>query len=55
MSNPAISNLQYRLAEENGITVYALFTSAMGWVGEQERGVEAGWNQFDRAYPHSNR
>jgi hypothetical protein len=50
MSNPAISNLQYRLTEENGITRMRMrmrfVHRAMGWVGEQERGVESGWSQL---------
>lgn len=46
MSNPAVSNLQYRLTEERGITRMRFVHRAIGWVGEQERGVEAGWNQL---------
>ena len=46
MSNPAVSNLQYRLTEENGVTRMRFLHRAMGWVGEQERGVEGGWNQL---------
>jgi uncharacterized protein YndB with AHSA1/START domain len=46
MSNPAVSNLQYRLAEENGITRMRFVHRAMGWIGEHERGVEEGWNQL---------
>jgi uncharacterized protein YndB with AHSA1/START domain len=46
MSNPAVSNIQYRLAEENGVTHMRFVHRAMGWVGEQERGVEAGWSQL---------
>jgi uncharacterized protein YndB with AHSA1/START domain len=46
MSNPAISNLQYRLTEENGVTRMRFVHRAMGWVGEQERAVDGGWNQL---------
>lgn len=46
MSSPAVSNLQYRLTEENGGTRMRFLHRAMGWIGEQERGVEAGWSQL---------
>jgi uncharacterized protein YndB with AHSA1/START domain len=46
MSNPAISNLQYRLSEENGVTRMHFVHRAMGWVGEYEHGVETGWSQL---------
>jgi len=46
MSDPAVSNLQYRLTEEDGETVMRFRHRAMGWVGEQERGVDAGWSQL---------
>ncbi|MEG9433688.1 SRPBCC family protein [Terriglobus sp. ADX1] len=46
MSNPAVSNLQYRLTEEDGETVMRFRHRAMGWVGDQERGVDAGWSQL---------
>lgn len=46
MSNPAVSNLQYRLTEEDGKTVMRFRHRAMGWVGDQERGVDAGWSQL---------
>lgn len=44
MSNPAISNLQYRLTEENGLTRMRFAHRAMGWIGEQERRVDEGWS-----------
>jgi len=44
MSNPAVSNVQYRLTEENGVTRMRFVHRAMGWVGEQERQVESGWS-----------
>jgi uncharacterized protein YndB with AHSA1/START domain len=46
MSNPAVSNIQYRLAEENGATRMRFVHRAMGWVGEQEQGVDGGWSQL---------
>src|ERR1700761_4611087 len=46
MSNPAVSNLQYRLTEEDGETVMRFRHRAMGWVGDQERGVDSGWSQL---------
>jgi uncharacterized protein YndB with AHSA1/START domain len=46
MSNPAISNLQYRLTEESGITRMRFVHRAMGWIGDNERGVDAGWSQL---------
>jgi uncharacterized protein YndB with AHSA1/START domain len=46
MSNPAVSNLQYRLAEENGATRMRFVHRAMGWMGEQERAADEGWSQL---------
>ncbi|MEZ2348542.1 SRPBCC domain-containing protein [Terriglobus sp. RCC_193] len=46
MSDPAVSNLQYRLTEEDGETVMRFRHRAMGWVGEQERAVDSGWSQL---------
>src|SRR5215467_806331 len=46
MSNPAISNLQYRLTEENGVTRMRFVHRAMGWIGEYERGVDEGWSDL---------
>ena len=46
MSTPAVSNLQYRLTEENGATRMRFVHRAMGWVGEQERAVDGGWGQM---------
>jgi uncharacterized protein YndB with AHSA1/START domain len=46
MSNPAVSNLQYRLTEENGVTRMRFVHRAMGWVGDQERGVDEGWSHL---------
>lgn len=46
MSTPAISNVQYRLTEENGITRMRFVHRAMGWMGEQERRIDEGWPQL---------
>src|SRR6201996_3507794 len=43
MSKPALSNLQYRLTEENGVTHMRFVHRAMGWMGEEERRVDEGW------------
>jgi uncharacterized protein YndB with AHSA1/START domain len=46
MSTPAISNIQYRLTEENGATRMRFVHRAMGWIGENDRGVDDGWSQL---------
>ena len=46
MSTPAISNIQYRLTEENGATRMRFVHRAMGWIGENDRGVDEGWSQL---------
>jgi uncharacterized protein YndB with AHSA1/START domain len=46
MSSPAVSNLQYRLSEEKGVTRMRFVHRAMGWVGEYERGVDEGWSEL---------
>src|SRR5580692_1116796 len=46
MSTPAVSNLQYRLTEENGLTRVRFVHRAMGWVGEADRGVDVGWTDL---------
>jgi uncharacterized protein YndB with AHSA1/START domain len=46
MSMPAVSNLQYRLSAENGLTRMRFVHRAMGWIGENERGVNEGWNEL---------
>jgi uncharacterized protein YndB with AHSA1/START domain len=46
MSNPAVSNIQYRLTEENGVTRMRFVHRAMGWVGEHEFGVDSGWKEL---------
>jgi uncharacterized protein YndB with AHSA1/START domain len=46
MSTPAVSNLQYRLSEENGITRMRFVHRAGGWIDSQAMGVESGWSQL---------
>jgi uncharacterized protein YndB with AHSA1/START domain len=46
MSSPAVSNLQYRLTEENGVTRMRFVHRAMGWIGEQDRRVDEGWSHL---------
>jgi uncharacterized protein YndB with AHSA1/START domain len=47
MSNPAVSNIQFRLAEENGITRMRFVHRAMGWgISEHAHGVEGGWSHL---------
>ena len=46
MSTPAVSNIQYRLTEENGLTRVRFVHRAMGWIGEADRGVDAGWTDL---------
>ncbi len=43
MSLPAVSNLQYRLTEENGVTRLRFMHRAMGWITENERRADEGW------------
>jgi uncharacterized protein YndB with AHSA1/START domain len=46
MSTPVVSNIQYRLTEENGLTRVRFVHRAMGWIGEGDRGVESGWTNL---------
>ncbi|RXH58150.1 SRPBCC family protein [Granulicella sibirica] len=46
MSTPAVSNVQYRLTEVDGLTHMRFIHRAMGWIGESDRGVESGWGQL---------
>ena len=46
MSHPAISNIQYRLVEENGITRLTFVHRAMGQISH-DPAIEQGWNQID--------
>ena len=51
MSHPAISNVQYRLAEENGITRLTFVHRAMGQISHDPRMVE-GWGQVEGGWNH---
>lgn len=51
MSSPAVSNLQYRLSEENGVTRMRFVHRGMGWIGEYvhnvgDRGMDSGWSDL---------
>ncbi len=47
MSYPAISNVQYRLSEENGGTLIKFHHAALGFVtDEHRRGVGTGWTNM---------
>lgn len=46
MSTPAVSNIQYRLTEENGSTRVRFVHRAMGWIGDADRGVDVGWTDL---------
>jgi uncharacterized protein YndB with AHSA1/START domain len=47
MSNPAISNVQYRLSEENGLTKLKFVHRAIGQVSHYT-GVDEGWSDLMR-------
>src|ERR1700744_3255481 len=46
MSNPAVSNVQYRLTQEGEMTRMRFVHRAVGWIGEEDYAVEWGWNQL---------
>src|SRR6202046_3708471 len=46
MSTPAVSNIQYRLTEKNGLTRGRFVHRAMGWIGDADRGVDVGWTDL---------
>jgi uncharacterized protein YndB with AHSA1/START domain len=46
MSTPAVSNIQYRLTEENGVTRLRFVHRTMGWITDADRGVDAGWTHL---------
>jgi len=46
MSSAATNNIQYRLTEEKGLTRLRFVHRAMGWIGENDRGVEVGWTEL---------
>jgi hypothetical protein len=48
MSYPAVSNVQYRLSEANGVTLLKFRHSAMGMISEEHRaGVSKGWGYMN--------
>lgn len=46
MSTPAVSNIQYRLTEARGVTHLSFVHRAMGWVEDQHRAVDGGWDHL---------
>jgi alpha/beta superfamily hydrolase len=47
MSNAVVSNVQYRLSEENGETVIRFHHKAFGVIQEEHRkGVNEGWRHI---------
>jgi len=46
MSHPAISNMQYRLREENGVTRLSFVHRAMGQISHDPQ-IQQGWTQID--------
>jgi hypothetical protein len=50
MSNPVANNVQYRLSEEDGVTVIRFRHSAFGLIDEAHRkGVSGGWGHLNEA------
>jgi hypothetical protein len=48
MSYPAVSNVQYRLSEANGVTLIKFRHSAMGVISDEHRaGVTKGWGYMN--------
>jgi uncharacterized protein YndB with AHSA1/START domain len=46
MSTPAISNVQYRLSEANGVTKLRFVHRAMGWFNDNDLRAEEGWGEL---------
>ena len=44
MSNPVITNLQYRLKESAGVTIISFRHQSFGLILEEYRSVKNGWN-----------
>jgi len=42
-STPTSNNVQYRLTEEDGVTRIRFVHRAVGWIGEGDMRVDAGW------------
>ena len=49
MSYPAVSNVQYRLAEENGMTRLKFTHRAMGYIAH-DREIEKGWAHIESGW-----
>ena len=48
MSYPAVSNVQYRLSEANGVTLIKFRHSAIGMISDEHRaGVSKGWGYMN--------
>jgi len=48
MSYPAVSNVQYRLSEANGVTLIKFRHSAIGMISDEHReGVNKGWGYMN--------
>jgi hypothetical protein len=46
MSNPVITNLQYRLKESGGVTIITFRHESFGLVLEEYRNVRYGWGHL---------
>jgi hypothetical protein len=46
MSNPVITNLQYRLKESGGVTLITFRQQSFGLILEEYRNVKNGWKYF---------
>ena len=51
MSYPAISNVQYRLKEENGVTLLKFSHRAMGYISHDPQ-IEEGWTHVEGGWGH---
>ena len=51
MSYPAISNVQYRLKEENGVTLLKFSHRAMGYISHDPQ-IEEGWTHVESGWGH---
>jgi hypothetical protein len=47
MSYPAVSNVQYRLTEENGVTLIKFHHTALGLIPDNDKeGMAKGWTHI---------
>jgi len=46
MSTPAVSNIQYRLSEADGVTKLRFVHRAMGWFDDNALRAEEGWGEL---------